>query len=140
MVHTYNATTYANCTADFAEDNDTTVYDSGSSVFGRPITVNVPLTIEGSNYFFSDAGDGFDCEHGMRFEIKVVHGSGLPASLSQPPPPPYTPGPAYEAPPVFLGGGGGQGQALNGNGCGFPMSGGGFAGAVMAAVVGLVIL
>lgn len=59
------------------------------------MTVSVPLTIEGSNYFFSDASDGVQCQHGMAFEINVAHGLGLPPALNQPPPPPYMepPGP-----------------------------------------------
>lgn len=31
-----------------------------------------PLTIEGHNYFFSDADDGFQCQQGMPFEIVVI--------------------------------------------------------------------
>lgn len=65
------------------------MYSQGNQQFGQPLTVAVPLTIEGANYFFSDASDGVQCENGMAFGINVSHGVGLPPNLNQPPPPPY---------------------------------------------------
>ena len=104
MIQTYNKTTYLNCTADDS-DNGTFVYGSGRSGFGESLTIAVPLTIVGPNYFFSDASDGVQCKHGLAFEIDVQHGAGLPPSLNQPPPPPYQepPGPdANQSPPVSI--------------------------------------
>ncbi|GAB4861871.1 hypothetical protein Ancab_037126 [Ancistrocladus abbreviatus] len=114
VVQTYNLTIYNSCTTDEAGD-DTSIYDSGSDKFSKALALSVPLTKEGPNYFFSDADDaGVQCEHGMRFEIQVNHGLGLPPSLNQPPPPAYTPPPVAEPPPVFEGSGGGQGQSISG--------------------------
>ncbi|WVZ05748.1 hypothetical protein V8G54_019094 [Vigna mungo] len=104
VVQTYNKTTYLNCTADDT-DNGTFVYDSGSSGFGESLTIAVPLTIVGPNYFFSDSSDGVQCQHGLAFEIDVQHGAGLPPNLNQPPPPPYQepPGPdAAQSPPFTV--------------------------------------
>ncbi|KAG4937098.1 hypothetical protein AAZX31_18G204600 [Glycine max] len=104
VVQTYNKTTYLNCTADDS-DNGTFVYNGGSRGFGEALTVAVPLTIVGPNYFFSDAGDGVQCQHGLAFEIAVLRGLGLPPSLNQPPPPPYQepPGPdAAQSPPITV--------------------------------------
>ncbi|CAJ1815487.1 unnamed protein product [Sphenostylis stenocarpa] len=103
VVQTYNLTTYLNCTADDT-DNGTFVYDGGSSSFSQSLTIAVPLTIVGPNYFFSDAGDGVQCQRGLAFEIDVQRGLGLPPSLNQPPPPPpyqEPPGPdVAQSPPV----------------------------------------
>ncbi|KNA17437.1 hypothetical protein SOVF_079990 [Spinacia oleracea] len=112
VVQTYNSTTYNNCTADYSSDNDTLIFNSGATVFDQPLTISVPLTKVGPNYFFSDAGDGVQCQRGMRFDIKVGQGLGLPPSLNQPPPPPYTPPPMAEPSPVFQGSGGGQGESI----------------------------
>lgn len=89
VIQTYNATTYRNCSMDDALDSDTHQYQGGSSGFGEPQTITVPLTVEGRQYYFSDGDDGLQCQHGMAFEIKVGHGLGLPPSLNKPPPPPY---------------------------------------------------
>ncbi|KAL4586032.1 hypothetical protein LXL04_010662 [Taraxacum kok-saghyz] len=89
VVLTYNETTFRSCSVDNSSDSDTFLYSQGNQQFGQPLTVAVPLTIEGPNYFFSDASDGIQCEQGMAFSINVTHGVGLPPSLSQPPPPPY---------------------------------------------------
>ncbi|KAG2723319.1 hypothetical protein I3760_02G164800 [Carya illinoinensis] len=105
VIQTYNDTTYLSCTMDDAEDDDTTQYNGGSTQFGDKMTVAVPLTIEGPNYYFSDANDGVQCQQGMAFEIQVKHGLGLPPSLNQPPPPPYIepPGPdSVQSPPVSI--------------------------------------
>lgn len=103
VIQTYNLTTYRACNADDASDSDTFEYNGGNSVFGKKLTIPVPLTKEGFNYFFSDINDGIQCLNGMRFAIDVKHGAGLPPSLSQPPPPPYLspPGPgSAQSPPV----------------------------------------
>lgn len=102
VIQTYNLTTYQACSVDDASDDDFFQYGGGSDQFGEALSVAVPLTHEGTNYFFSDADDGVQCQSGMRFQIDVQHGSGLPPSLNQPPPPPYAtpPGPgAAESPP-----------------------------------------
>ena len=113
VIQTYNSTTYNNCTADFASDNDTLIFNSGATTFNQPLTISVPLTKVGPNYFFSDAGDGAQCLQGMRFNINVGKGSGLPPSLNQPPLPAYTPPPTAEPPPVFQGSQGGQGERIH---------------------------
>ncbi|KAL1091526.1 hypothetical protein V6Z11_D07G162300 [Gossypium hirsutum] len=89
VIQTYNETTYRNCTTDDASDTDTFQYNGGNTDFDQSLTIEVPLTIEGANYYFSDAGDGVQCQRGMAFKILVRHGNGLPPSLNQPPPPPY---------------------------------------------------
>ncbi|CAI9770293.1 unnamed protein product [Fraxinus pennsylvanica] len=106
VIQTYNKTTYDSCITDDALDSDTFQYDGGSNEFGQTLTIPVPLTIEGAQYYFSDADDGEQCQHGMAFEIKVGHGLGLPLSLSQPPPPPYAPPPVPsdegQSPPISV--------------------------------------
>ncbi|GAU49285.1 hypothetical protein TSUD_74100 [Trifolium subterraneum] len=88
VILTYNRTAYLNCTANDS-DNETTVYSSGGpDGFSTPLTISVPLTIAGPNYFFSDYSDGVQCQHGLAFQIQVQRGIGLPPSLNQPPPPP----------------------------------------------------
>ncbi|KAK1425232.1 hypothetical protein QVD17_20580 [Tagetes erecta] len=89
VVLTYNETTFRSCSIDNSSDSDTFIYGQGNENFGQPLTVAVPLTIVGLNYFFSDANDGIQCENGMAFGINVSHGVGLPPNLNQPPPPPY---------------------------------------------------
>ncbi|XP_059312724.1 early nodulin-like protein 18 [Lycium ferocissimum] len=106
VIQTYNQTTYKNCTMDEASDDDTFQYQGGSNEFGKPMTIAVPLTIKGQQYYFSDADDGDQCLNGMAFEIKVGHGKGLPPSLNQPPPPPYVEPPSAvedaESPPITV--------------------------------------
>lgn len=104
MIQTYNLTTYAACNADDASDNDTFEYNGGNVVFGQPLSIPVALIKEGANYFFSDADDGIQCVNGLRFQIDVKHGDGLPSYLSQPPPPPYVspPGTDSQSPPVTV--------------------------------------
>ncbi|KAK7294966.1 hypothetical protein RJT34_17866 [Clitoria ternatea] len=104
VIQTYNKTSYLSCTADDS-DNGTFVYDGGSSGFGEALTIAVPLTLVGPNYFFSDADDGVQCRRGLAFEIDVQRGLGLPPSLNHPPPPPYIepPGPdAAQSPPIMI--------------------------------------
>lgn len=91
---------------DYASDDDTFQYQGGSNEFGKAMTITVSLTIEGQQYYFSDAVDGTQCLNGMAFEIKVGHGIGLPPSLNQPPPPPYVEPPSTienaESPPITV--------------------------------------
>lgn len=105
MIQTYNETAYRNCTADDS-DNGTFIYSGGGASFSEALTIRVPLTIVGPNYYFSDAADdGIQCRSGMAFEIKVQRGLGLPPSLNQPPPPPYAepPGPdTAQSPPITV--------------------------------------
>lgn len=106
LVQTYNQTTYKSCSIDDASDTDTFQYLGGSSEYGKALVVAVPLTTEGSQYFFSEADDGLQCQNGMGFQIKVGHGSGLPPSLNQPPPPPYVEPPSTveegQTPPITI--------------------------------------
>jgi hypothetical protein len=98
VIQTYNETTFSNCTADDDEsDGDTFVYSGGGTQFSEELTIPVPLTLIGKNYYFSDGEDGVQCLHGMAFEISVNHGLGLPPSLNQPPPPPYAEPPGSES-------------------------------------------
>lgn len=71
MVHTTNATVYKLCSAGIAAN--------GSSGWkAEEAFLAVMLTAEGANYFFSDAWYGEHCRKGMRFEVAVAHGRGLP--------------------------------------------------------------
>ena len=72
VVHTTNATAYGLCSAGVAADG-------GSGWKPEGAFLAVMLTAEGANYFFSDAGDGDHCRKGMRFEVAVAHGRGLPS-------------------------------------------------------------
>ncbi|KAL6643497.1 hypothetical protein ACP70R_018263 [Stipagrostis hirtigluma subsp. patula] len=88
-VQTTTVTTYSLC--DGSEDKSAAIYDGGSA--GGPgskqaLIVAVPLTEEGTNYFFSNSDDDAQSQQRMRFEIKVEHGRGLPPSLKNPPPAP----------------------------------------------------
>lgn len=89
VVQTTNATTYDLC--DPSDDPETLIYGGGGGGGGgleQNNTIPVALVLEGTNYFFSDADGGSQCQQGMRFEIKVQHGQGLPPSLKSPPPAP----------------------------------------------------
>lgn len=107
VIQTYNETTYKNCSIDYSEDDDTFSFTSGNNEFNKSLTIAVPLTINGTNYYFSDSDDGVQCERGMAFEIDVKYGSGLPPSLNQPPPPAYVepspPVPDVTTPPPSTG-------------------------------------
>ncbi|XP_075487453.1 early nodulin-like protein 18 [Primulina tabacum] len=106
VIQTYNETTYKNCTTDYSSNKDTFQYDGGVDQFGSASIVEVPLTILGTQYYFSDASDGEQCLKGVAFEINVNRGLGLPPSLNQPPPPPYSPPPAPadegQSPPITI--------------------------------------
>ncbi|KAG6748014.1 hypothetical protein POTOM_047909 [Populus tomentosa] len=71
VIQTYNLTTLKNCSIDDSSYNDTVVYNGGNAVFNQALTIIVPLTIQGPNYFFSDASDGIQCQHGLAFDINV---------------------------------------------------------------------
>lgn len=90
VVHTTNSTSYELCDASEDDSPSTFIYGGGGGGGGgaeEGKTVPVALIEEGSNYFFSEADGGAQCQQGMRFEIKVQHGQGLPPSLKNPPPP-----------------------------------------------------
>lgn len=109
VIQTYNKTTFQSCNVDDdASDGDTFHYTGGETEFGKSLTIAVPLTITGPNYFFSDSDDGVQCQSGMAFEISVERGLGLPPSLNQPPPPPYIEPPSSDdagSPPITIAGG-----------------------------------
>ena len=91
MVFTTNSTTYALCDASEDDGLETYIYGGGGGGGGgteEPEGIAVPLIYEGTNYFFSEAEGGAQCQQGMRFEIKVAHGHGLPPDLAHPPPAP----------------------------------------------------
>ncbi|KAI4993757.1 cucumber peeling cupredoxin-like [Hordeum vulgare subsp. vulgare] len=70
VVHTTNATVYKLCG-----------YDGGAIGGGwkaEEAFLTVMLAAEGANYFFSDAGEGEHCRRGMRFDVTVARGRGLP--------------------------------------------------------------
>lgn len=96
MIETQNITTYRSCSADEASDESTFIW--GDDSVGVEKTIAVPLVTVGTYYYFSDAGDGQECQQGMAFAIEVNHGLGLPPNLAQPPPPPYTEPPAQSQP------------------------------------------
>nr|CAB3491567.1 unnamed protein product [Digitaria exilis] len=73
VVHTTNATVYKLCSA------GVTASGSSSGSKAEEAFLDVMLTAEGANYFFSDAWDGVHCRNGMRFEVAVAHGRGLPS-------------------------------------------------------------
>ncbi|KAI4967560.1 hypothetical protein ZWY2020_024671 [Hordeum vulgare] len=67
---TTNATVYKLCG-----------YDGGAIGGGwkaEEAFLTVMLAAEGANYFFSDAGEGEHCRRGMRFDVTVARGRGLP--------------------------------------------------------------
>ncbi|KAI3744350.1 hypothetical protein L1987_57429 [Smallanthus sonchifolius] len=74
LVLTYNETTFCSCSVDDSSDGDTFIYGQEREEYGEPLAVVIPLTIEGTHYFFSDASDGIQCENGMAFGINVSHG------------------------------------------------------------------
>ncbi|XP_062203486.1 early nodulin-like protein 18 [Phragmites australis] len=93
VVQTANSTSYALCDPSEEDPSPTTfIYGGGGGGGGGAVeeadTLAVPLTFKGENYFFSEADGGVQCQQGMRFEIKVAHGRGLPPALAHPPPPP----------------------------------------------------
>ncbi|AQK49768.1 plastocyanin-like domain containing protein precursor [Zea mays] len=73
VVHTTNATAYRFCSAGVAARG------GGGGWKPEEAFLVVMLTAEGTNYFFSDALDGEHCRKGMRFQVGVAHGRGLPS-------------------------------------------------------------
>ncbi|GLJ54890.1 hypothetical protein SUGI_1178630 [Cryptomeria japonica] len=101
VVQTYNASTYVSCDYYDSEDDDTQmVLGMDPSKPNTNVTVSVPLTIPGMNYFFSGEQNGIECMAGLRFEANVSVGEGLPPSLRHPPPPPFSDIPAPAIGPV----------------------------------------
>lgn len=91
VIQTYNQTTYQTC--DYASDDSIEWTNAEPTANVTLTTVWVPLTREGSNYFFSGDYDGWQCANAsQKFQINVTYGQGLPPSLSVPPaaPPPPT--------------------------------------------------
>ncbi|KAF5732977.1 Early nodulin-like protein 18 isoform 1 [Tripterygium wilfordii] len=109
VVQTYNESLFQSCNTDDATDDDYFLYNGGVTNFSQALTISFPLTIQGPQYYFSDAGDdGVQCSKGMAFAISVNRGLGLPPSLNQPPPPPYIEPPpdpdSAQSPPVTVNG------------------------------------
>ncbi|XP_073014028.1 early nodulin-like protein 18 [Typha latifolia] len=98
VVLTSNETTYRLCDTSGDDGQGTFIYGGGGNGGAAAAELQVPLTMEGVNYLFSDTNDGNQCFHGMRFQITVAHGRGLPPELNQPPPPPYAGNPPPSAP------------------------------------------
>ncbi|WVZ91065.1 hypothetical protein U9M48_037285 [Paspalum notatum var. saurae] len=73
VVHTTNATVYKLCST------GVTASGGGSGWKPEGAFLAVMLTAEGANYFFSDAWNGEHCQKGMRFEVSVARGRGLPS-------------------------------------------------------------
>ncbi|GJN16909.1 hypothetical protein PR202_gb03935 [Eleusine coracana subsp. coracana] len=73
VVHTTNATAYKSCRAGDVAMNGSSGWKPEAAFLA------VMLTAKGTNYFFSDAWDGEHCRNGMRFEVAVAHGRGLPS-------------------------------------------------------------
>ncbi|XP_047051336.1 cucumber peeling cupredoxin-like [Lolium rigidum] len=91
VVLTTNATTYTLCDPSEDDGLETYIYSGGGGGGGgteETKAIAAPLLYEGTNYFFSEADGGAQCQQGMRFEIKVAYGRGLPPDLAHPPPPP----------------------------------------------------
>ncbi|CAM0946958.1 unnamed protein product [Alopecurus aequalis] len=91
VVLTSNSTTYTLCDPSDDDGKETFIYGGGGGGGGgteETEAIAVALIIEGTNYFFSEADGGAQCQQGMRFEIKVAHGRGLPPDLAHPPPAP----------------------------------------------------
>jgi hypothetical protein len=91
VVLTTNATTYTLCDPSEDDGLETYIYSGGGGGGGgteETKAIAAPLLYEGTNYFFSEPDGGAQCQQGMRFEIKVAYGRGLPPELAHPPPPP----------------------------------------------------
>jgi hypothetical protein len=130
VVHTSNATSYNLC--EVSDDDSSDIYGGGGGGGGgteEGKTVAVPLVAEGSNYFFSEADSGAQCQAGMRFEIKVEHGQGLPPSLKDPP---AAPKERVLAPPPAGTAFSGTGTVEPGSGAGGDIAGEGSGGAPRA--------
>ncbi|KAE8791987.1 blue copper protein-like [Hordeum vulgare] len=87
VVLTSNSTTYSLCDPSEDDGLETYIYSGGVGGLEETDAIAVPLLYEGTNYFFSEAAGGVQCQQGMRFQIKVAHGHGLPPALAHPPAP-----------------------------------------------------
>ncbi|VAI60274.1 unnamed protein product [Triticum turgidum subsp. durum] len=87
VVVTSNSTTYSLCDPSEDDGLETYIYSGGVGGLEETDAISVPLLYEGTNYFFSEADGGVQCQQGMRFQIKVAHGHGLPPALAHPPSP-----------------------------------------------------
>ncbi|CAL5397962.1 unnamed protein product [Camellia sinensis] len=103
VIQTYNETIYRSCVMDDASD-DTFEYGGGNNQSGVPVMIPVPLTENGTNYYYSDADNAVQCQHGMAFEIVVNYGLGLPPSLVLPALAPYVDPPTASDVPSSGGG------------------------------------
>ena len=72
VVHTTNSTVYKLCST------GVTASGGGSGWKPEGAFLAVMLTTEGANYF-SDAWNGEHCQKGMRFQVSVARGRGLPS-------------------------------------------------------------
>ncbi|KAF8666386.1 hypothetical protein HU200_053492 [Digitaria exilis] len=149
---TTNVTTYNLCDPSDDLAPTTSIYGGGGGGGGgveENNTVAIPLVTEGTNYFFSDADGGAQCQKGMHFQIKVEHGQGLPPSLKGAPPAPkervLAPPPAGTA---FSGTGGVEpgdgagdngGAGRNGAAAAAGKAGGRFLGAAVAVALVVVL-
>ncbi|KAL5223726.1 hypothetical protein ABZP36_010365 [Zizania latifolia] len=149
VVHTSNSTAYSLCDATDLDGPDSFIYGGGGGGGGgleETHSIAIALTFKGPNYFFSDAEDGAQCEQGMRFEIKVDEGRGLPPDLAHPPPAPKSrvlaPPPAGTSlNPVEVGAGAGAaGDLTDGNNGGSRAIGAGERFLGLAIGVGLAVL
>ncbi|KAJ4955195.1 hypothetical protein NE237_011978 [Protea cynaroides] len=71
VIQTYNETIYRSCDFHDAPDGAYAVQYMGGDTTAKPLTVAIPLTQVGLNYYFSDVYDGMQCRRGMAFEIEV---------------------------------------------------------------------
>ncbi|KAJ4848485.1 hypothetical protein Tsubulata_003356 [Turnera subulata] len=96
LIMTYNKTTYDSCSTKHTSLYDTWSYKPKSN---QSSVVDVDLWGQDDLiYFFSDAGGGVQCRHGMAFQI-FVHPH--PAPPPDPPPPPPAPRPPYIEPRII---------------------------------------
>ncbi|EMS55582.1 hypothetical protein TRIUR3_17654 [Triticum urartu] len=70
VVVTSNSTTYSLCDPSEDDGLETYIYSGGVSGLEETDAISVPLLYEGTNYFFSEADGGVQCQQGMRFQIK----------------------------------------------------------------------
>lgn len=94
---------YHSCIMDDGSD-DTFEYGGGNNQSGVPVMIPVPLTEEGTNYYYSGADNAVQCQQGMAFQIVVNYGLGLPPSLVLPALAPYVDPPTASDVPSSGGG------------------------------------
>ncbi|XP_062090172.1 early nodulin-like protein 18 [Humulus lupulus] len=86
VIETYNKTIYQSCI--YKNSTDDVQYGGGEGKLGETLTIEVPLAVKGSIYYFSNTGGKVQCQRGMAFEIQVVNGNGFLPDLNYAPPPP----------------------------------------------------